>query len=248
MIPLRDENPTRLTPYVTWAIVGINVLCFLGQMVGNFDGGMMVPAEITQGKDFDSNGVSVRPFALTILTSMFLHGGVMHLLGNMVYLIIFGNNIEEALGRVKYIIFYLLCGVAAAAAQIIYGPNSLVPVLGASGAIAGVLGAYLMLFPKATVITLIPIVFTTIRLPAWVLLGFWIISQFFSQYTGSLHAKAGHETGGVAYLAHIGGFIVGLILVKLLGGKTPPCPPQNYPSDNEGGDMPSRRRYHYQQW
>jgi membrane associated rhomboid family serine protease len=244
MIPLRDENPTRLTPYVTWAIVGINVLCFLGQLLGNLNGAMMVPAEITKGIEVDTNGVSLHPFWVTIFTSMFLHGGIMHLAGNMVYLIIFGNNIEEALGRVKYIIFYLLCGIAAAASQILYGPDSIVPVLGASGAIAGVLGGYLMLFPKASVITLIPVVFTTIRLPAWVLLGFWIVSQFFSQYLGSTQ-NHGKETGGVAYLAHIGGFIAGLILVKLLGGKTMPCP-DNYPNENNG--TPDRRRYYYKQW
>jgi membrane associated rhomboid family serine protease len=243
MIPLRDENPTRLVPYVTWAIVAVNILCFLGQLGGNFEGGMLVPAEITQGRDYDSNGVSLHPLWLTIFSSMFLHGGLMHLAGNMVYLIIFGNNIEEALGRVKYLFFYIICGVAAAAAQILYHPNSTVPVLGASGAIAGVLGAYLMLFPKASVITLIPVVFTTVRLPAWILLSFWIVSQFFAQQLGSMQEKQGHEGGGVAYLAHIGGFLVGLLLVKLLGGKAPPCPEENYL--DAGRD---NRRYYYKRW
>ena len=234
MIPLRDENPTRIVPYVTWLLVGLNVLVYLleisGGLIetryglrGGLAGWTMIPAEVTTGRDLAINGYTLQPAWLTVFTAMFLHGGFLHLAGNMLFLIIFGNNIEEALGRVRYLLFYLVCGVIAAGTQILYSPLSPVPTLGASGAIAGVLGAYLILFPHARVNSLVFLGFfiTTVRLPAYLLLGFWIVSQFFSQWTHAL-AAAGAETGGVAYLAHIGGFVAGMILVKLLGVKAPP--------------------------
>jgi membrane associated rhomboid family serine protease len=147
----------------------------------------------------------------------------------MVFLAIFGNNIEDVLGHIKYLFFYLTCGIVAALTQIFSAPDSLVPTLGASGAIAGVLGAYFLLFPRARVNTLVFLGFfiTTIRIPAWLLLGFWIISQFFSTWTQSLKTDMVGETGGVAYFAHIGGFIAGMLLIRLLV----PRPPRYTPSE-----------------
>jgi membrane associated rhomboid family serine protease len=237
MIPLRDENPTRTTPYVTWALVAVNVIVFLFQFLGGtfetrtgvggwMSGWTMVPAEVTRGIDIlPVNGYTLRPVWLTLFTSMFMHGSWLHLGGNMLYLIIFGNNIEDALGRGKYLLFYFLSGLAAAGAQIAMNPDSVIPNLGASGAIAGVLGGYLILYPRARVLSLVPlgIFITTLRVPAWLLLGFWIVSQFFSQALGSL-ATGGRESGGVAYMAHIGGFLAGMLLIKLLGAK-PTAPP-----------------------
>jgi len=152
---------------------------------------------------------------LTILTSMFMHGGLMHIAGNMLYLWIFGDNVEDNFGHGKFLLFYLLCGIAASMAQIFVDPNSTIPSLGASGAIAGVLGAYLIMFPKNRVRNLLFLgfIFTTIELPAVVVLGFWIVLQIFSQYTAM--ASARHASGGVAYMAHIGGFAAGLVLCFL---------------------------------
>ncbi len=242
MVPLHDENPTRITPYVTWAVLALNVAVYLVQatggmsegrfgLTGSLAGWTMVPIEITQGRDAITNGPSLQPFWLTIFTAMFMHGGLMHLLGNMVFLVVFGNNIEDALGHAKYLAFYLACGVLAAFAQIAFKPDSLIPTLGASGAIAGVLGAYLVLFPHARVKTLVIYgLITVVRLPAYVLLGFWIVSQFFSHITGSLATRGAQETGGVAYLAHIGGFVAGMVLIKLLNAKPTPALPEYDPS------------------
>ncbi len=233
MIPLRDENPTRITPYLTWLLIAANVAVYILQivsgmhegktgLVGGISGLTMVPVEVTRGMDVSTNGQTLlHPYWLTIFTSMFMHGGLLHLGGNMLFLLIFGNNIEDALGHVKYLVFYLLCGVLAAVAQIAWNPVSVIPTLGASGAIAGVLGGYLVLFPHARVDTLVflGIIITRIRVPAYLLLGFWIVSQFFSQFTGAMAHRQGGESGGVAYLAHIGGFIAGMILIKLFGAK-----------------------------
>jgi membrane associated rhomboid family serine protease len=255
MIPLRDENPTRITPFLTWLLVALNVVIFLFEMSGGLvetrrglggflAGWTLVPAELTQGRDYAINGPTLQPMWLTIFTAMFLHGGWMHLIGNMVFLLIFGNNIEEALGRGKYLLFYFLCGVAAAATQVIASPSEIAPMLGASGAIAGVLGGYFVLYPKARVNTLVFLGFfiTTVRMPAYLLLGFWIISQFFSQWTQSLKTVPGQPGSGVAYFAHIGGFLAGMVLIRLLGGKAnalpddygpyggyPTVPPRRYP-------------------
>jgi membrane associated rhomboid family serine protease len=240
MIPLRDDNPTRIVPYVTWALIALNVIVYLFQATGGLyetrtglggtmAGWVLVPAELTQGKDYDINGPTLHPFWLTIFTSMFMHGGLLHLGGNMLYLAIFGNNVEDALGHIKYLFFYLVCGVVAAATQVLAMPNSVVPTLGASGAIAGVLGGYILLYPAARVRTLIflGIFFTTIQVPAWVLLGFWIVSQFFLQWTQALRAVSEQAGGGVAYFAHIGGFLAGMALIRLLGAK--PTPPTARP-------------------
>lgn len=228
MIPLRDENPIRITPWLTYLLIAINVVIFLMEqlggigvtrdgLVGPMAGWTLIPAEITRGQDIPTNGVTLQPFYLTLFTSMFMHGGWLHLLGNMLYLWIFGNNIEDAMGRSRYLFFYLICGLAASAAQIAIGPDSVIPNLGASGAIAGVLGAYLVLFPTARVDSLLflGIFLTKIRVPAFILLCFWIVSQFFSHFLGSLTMRGG-ESGGVAYMAHIGGFIAGMILVRLM--------------------------------
>ncbi len=254
MIPLRDENPTRITPYVTWLLIAVNIVVYGLQvvsgmhegrtgLVGGISGWTMVPIEVTQGIDISTNGQTLlHPYWLTIFTSLFMHGGLLHLGGNMLFLLIFGNNIEDALGHIKYGIFYLLCGVLAAAAQIAWNPASVIPTLGASGAIAGVLGAYLVLFPHARVDTLVFLGFfiTRLRVPAYLLLGFWIVSQFFSQFTGAM-AQRGGESGGVAYLAHIGGFIAGMLLIKLFGANPMLPPPGAGTANRYGYDYGSRR-------
>jgi len=211
-------------------IVAINILVFLVfQQATSTEAGAeftyaysVVPYEITHNVDLVApvrghGGSAIpqfpgpSPIWLTILTSMFMHGGWMHIIGNMLYLWIFGDNIEDNFGHAKFLIFYLVCGVAASLSHILVDPNSAVPSLGASGAIAGVLGAYLIMFPRNRVRTLLPLVFiwTTIELPAVIVLGFWIVIQIFSQYTDSFRNSGG---GGVAYMAHIGGFAAGLVL------------------------------------
>lgn len=235
MIPLHDDNPTRITPFVTWGLIALNIVIYFLQATGGIfetryglggpmAGLTMIPREVTQGVDLQINGPTLQPHWLTIFSAMFLHGGLLHLGGNMLFLLIFGNNIEDVLGHVKFLFFYIACGFLAAWAQILLGPTSIIPTLGASGAIAGVLGAYLLLFPRAEVRSLIFLGFfiTIARLPAFLVLGFWIVSQFFSHWTQSMKDVGQAETGGVAYVAHIGGFFVGLLLIKLLGGKTPP--------------------------
>jgi len=154
------------------------------------------------------------PIWLTLFTAMFMHGGFAHILGNMLYLWIFGDNIEDNFGHLKFLIFYLACGLAAAFAQIALNPDSVIPTLGASGAIAGVLGAYIVMFPHNRVRALLPlgIIWTTVEVPALVMLGLWIVLQIFSQYTSSFQ----HSEGGVAYMAHIGGFVSGLLLSFVL--------------------------------
>jgi membrane associated rhomboid family serine protease len=212
MIPIRDINPTRRFPVVTVALIVLNVAVFAFELLlpsqsmldsFAFTWGL-VPALLAQ---FD-------PFAfVTIFTSMFIHGGPMHLASNMLYLWIFGDNIEWALGSVRFVLFYLLCGVGAALGQVLVGPNSTIPMVGASGAISGVLGAYLLLYPRAEVETLVFLGYFVrlIRLPALVVLGMWIFLQLSSGFL-SLGMEA---TGGVAFFAHIGGFLTGLVLVGL---------------------------------
>jgi len=221
MIPLRDENPTHITPVVTWALVAANVVVFVLQLLGSNGQNLglmayaMVPFEITRG-------LQVRPFPpvepawITVFTSMFMHGGLMHIGFNMLYLLVFGNNIEDRLGHGRFLLFYLGCGVAASLAQVASAPASVVPMLGASGAVAGVLGAYLVLYPRASVICLLTLGFfwTTTAVPAVLVLGFWIVGQLFSASLGS----GGQVGGGIAYWAHIGGFFCGLVLMVMLGG------------------------------
>lgn len=217
MIPLKDDNPSRLTPFVNYALIAACVLVFLWQMTLGPQGGQMavyalgvIPAVLLGDAELPSDVAMVGPWA-TVITSMFLHGGILHLLGNMLYLWIFGDNVEDSMGHVRFIVFYVLCGIAAVFAQALPDPSSQVPMIGASGAISGVLGAYLLLFPHARILVLIPLGFImhSTRLPAmWVLL-LWFGLQFLS----SAMQQAGG--GGVAFRAHIGGFIAGLVLIPL---------------------------------
>ena len=214
MIPLSDENRTRRTPVVSYALLGAIVLAFLWQLqAGNaavYAFGL-IPARLVHGALLPPQ-LEWAPAWATVFTSMFLHDGWMHLGGNLLYLWIFGDNVEDALGRGRFVAFYLLCGVGAALVQTVSETTSLIPMIGASGAISGVLGAYLRLFPHARVRVLVPlfIVFYTIRVPAWVVLGLWFLFQLASS------AMIQPGQGGVAFFAHIGGFLSGLILVGLL--------------------------------
>ncbi len=226
MVPLRDNNPTTITPYVTYGLIIANVLVFLYQLSLTpqqlqrfFYVAALVPCQLSTTCPVGLDN-QVIPEWMTLITSQFLHGGFLHLAGNMLFLWVFGNNIEDRLGHVKYLIFYLTCGVLAALSQWFVSQNSTIPSLGASGAIAGVLGAYILRFPRAEVLTLIPLGFflTTIRIPAFFFLGFWFIQQAFYGIA-SLQARSniGMEGGGVAYWAHAGGFVFGAILAPLFG-------------------------------
>lgn len=217
MLPLKDNIPTDRFPIITVILICINALVYiyeflLGPAVDEFLVKYgMTPYEIT-------HGVSVYPLAIpvfaTLITSMFLHAGLLHVAGNMLFLWIFGNNVEDSMGRFRFVVFYLLCGLLASFAQILMGPDSPIPNVGASGAIAGVLGGYILLFPRARVTTLIflGIFITWVELPAIVVLLFWITLQVLLGITGISSAMA---DGGVAYFAHIGGFVAGIALIKV---------------------------------
>ncbi|NJM64396.1 MAG: rhomboid family intramembrane serine protease [Acaryochloris sp. RU_4_1] len=221
MVPLRDNNPTRSTPLVTYGIITLNVVVFvhelrLGESLNQFfQLWALVPAELTanlQGQPTDLP----HPAWITLFTSQFLHGGLLHIAGNMLFLWVFGNNVEDQLGRLKYIVFYLSCGALAALSQWFFNIHSDIPSLGASGAIAGVMGAYIIRFPRAEVLTLIPLGFFwwTVNLPAIFFLGFWFAQQAFNS-VASLNAPM--NMGGIAYWAHAGGFVFGALLGPLLG-------------------------------
>lgn len=226
MFPLYDENPTRITPYVTYGLIGINVLVFLHQLslsepqlIQFFQLYAVVPQQLSASFAGEIVGQSV-PEWVTLFSSQFLHGSWLHLISNMVFLWVFGNNVEDRLGHFKYIVFYLACGALAALCQWFIGMDSPIPSLGASGAISGILGAYLIRFPRAVVNTLIflGIFITTFRVPAWVLIGIYIVQNVISGVADLQRAaNMAMETGGVAYWAHIGGFVFGLILGPLLG-------------------------------
>ncbi len=221
MLPLRDDVPTRRFPVVTVVLIAVNVLVFLLEVVLDLGGSLesflntwgVIPYDLTRRFSLGE--------AATLFTSMFLHGGVMHILGNMLYLWIFGNNVEDVMGPVKFTLFYLLCGVLAGLAQVLPSPEVRIPSIGASGAIAGVLGAYIVLFPRARVATLVFFgVFARVaRLPAAVVLGFWFVLQLLN----GLMAMSTFQSGGVAWFAHIGGFVAGLVLVWLFARR--PRPP-----------------------
>lgn len=226
MVPLRDKNPTQRTPYVVYTLIGINILVFLiesslpqSQLEVFFHSWAVVPKELT----LSFRGVAtpgVIPEWLTLITAQFLHGGILHIAGNMLFLWVFGNNIEDKLGPTKFILFYLASGAIASMAQWYFSSGSEVPSLGASGAIAGVMGAYILRFPKAEVLTLLPLGFfiTTVRLPAFFFLGFWFVQQaFYGIASLNTRATIGMEGGGVAYWAHAGGFVIGAVLAPLLG-------------------------------
>lgn len=225
MFPLKDDVPTLTKPLVTIGLIAVNILVFLYQIslqgLGSAEGARatrdlflefgLVPCRLT---GLCSAGESLLAPILTVPTSMFLHGGLLHLGGNMLYLWIFGNNVEDTLGHARFALFYLGSGVVAAAAQTALDPASAVPVIGASGAVSGVLGAYLLLFPRANVLTLLVIGFfvRVVRIPAPVVLGFWFVVQFVSGLV------TWHEGGGaeVAWFAHLGGFLAGMALLLLL--------------------------------
>jgi membrane associated rhomboid family serine protease len=239
VIPLHDDNPTRSTPIVTHLLVAANVVVFLLQLVmGDYFVARfgLFPAAVTHSASglYRVPAVNLEPAWLTIFTSMFMHGSWLHLGGNMLYLWIFGNNVEDALGKVRYLLFYLVGGVAAAIAHILTAPSSAVPTVGASGAIAAVLGAYLYLYPGARVTTLVPIFFfiQLIELPASVVLGFWFLLQLFNGLMGlgGQVGRGGAETGGVAFMAHIGGFVFGYLVARLLGRPRPEPPRYRRPS------------------
>ncbi len=216
MIPLRDDNPTTLTPVVTVALIVLNCLVFLYQLsLGPAEERFILSYAAVPAEWFHPGtvvGDPAVPAAVTVLTSMFLHASLMHLGGNMLYLWIFGNNIEDVMGHGRFLLFYLLCGVAAVFGHAITAPDSTVPMVGASGAISGVLGAYLLLFPRARVLVLIPAGFLTrvVPVPAVVVLGFWIVMQIIN---GAF--SWGGLGGGVAWFAHVGGFAAGLVLIKV---------------------------------
>jgi len=247
MFPYKDENPTERPAVVTVAILVANVLAFIVLQGAGAEESLarsvcdlgLIPGEILNTAR-PGSGVELAPGMIclveptpqywTVLTSMFMHGGWFHLIGNMVFLWVFGNNIEDVMGHGKFLIFYLLCGIAAAAAQTFISPNSLVPMVGASGAISGVLGAYLLLYPKVRVHTLIilPIYITTVALPAWVMLGYWMLLQVVS----GLASLNELERGGVAFFAHVGGFVAGFLLIRLFASedvlRRRPTPPASY--------------------
>ena len=227
MFPYRDDNPTVLTPYITVAFIAANaVVWLLVQGLGTEPALTrsvctlgLIPGELLQLAGIGTR-VPMGPGAecvlgdtptwYTPLTSMFLHGGWLHLIGNMWFLWVFGNNVEDSMGHIRFVLFYVLCGLAAAAAQIVVNPNSVIPMVGASGAISGVMGAYIVLYPKVRVHMLIflGIFITTIAVPAWMMLGYWFLLQILSGLP--MLAK---ETGGTAFWAHAGGFVAGMLLI-----------------------------------
>jgi membrane associated rhomboid family serine protease len=257
MIPLKDNIPNERFPFVTVALILINVVAYLFSIRhgGNLLSGpntstvlhdAAIPYDFTHpGKyctlqpgvsEFGNAGVQPAcqngpfrgqiPTWETAFTAMFLHGGILHIGGNMLFLAIFGPNVEEAVGRLKYLVFYLLGGLVALAAQIAVGPNSMAPTLGASGAIAAVLGGYIVLYPRARILSLIFIVFfvTIIEVPAVVILGFWFLEQLLFGAAGLTNPAGGG--GGVAYFAHVGGFLFGLALIRLFAVRQKSEPPR----------------------
>jgi rhomboid family protein len=220
--PIRDDQPRYSTPFINYFIIGLNIAVYLlvevpiqvqgpramNLLIAQFG---LIPHDLVRAV----SGLPQYPLGaniLTILTSMFMHGGLFHILGNMWILWIFGDNVEDYLGHFSYLTFYLICGVAAALTDIALTPTSNIPMIGASGAIAGVMGAYFLLYPRAKVLTWVIFIFFW-WLPAWIWLGFWFLGQFFD--TIGMASSAHHQTGGIAVAAHVGGFVTGLILIKV---------------------------------
>ena len=230
MFPYKDENPTELTPVVTLGIIAVNAMVWLLVQGLGADESLarsvcqlgLIPGEVLRTVP-PGTSVPLGPGVhcvltadahwSTVLTSMFMHGGWFHIIGNMWFLWVFGNNIEDSMGHARFVVFYLLCGVAAAGAQMVVAPRSVVPMVGASGAISGVMGAYTLLYPRVRVHTLVTLGFfvTTVTLPAYVMLGYWFVLQLLMGAVGALSPTE----GGVAVWAHVGGFLTGLLLVKL---------------------------------
>ncbi len=261
MFPLKDNIPTDRTPFVTIALIAINVLVYFllqkgGILSGPPDEGVVhygaIPYELTHLGDecdalFGPDGLArseilcegldpvqvtdTPPALLTVFSAMFMHGSILHLAGNMLFLWIFGNNVEDSMGHVRFVLFYLLGGIAALALQVLIGPDAVVPTVGASGAIAAVLGGYILLYPQARVVTVIFIIFffTILELPALVVLGLWFLQQVAFGYF-DLAQPTGGGGGGVAYFAHIGGFLFGLAAIKLFADRRKDySPPPKYP-------------------
>jgi len=229
VIPLKDYNPTRRSPLVSVAFIVLNVLVFLAdRLTGRYEPmlvetsrGLIRTSQFVGGLSADFALVPAvltsHPFLAlpTVFSSMFLHGNWLHIGSNMLYLWIFGNNVEDVLGRLRFIVFYFTCGLVAALAQVLSSPGSEIPMVGASGAVAGVMGAYLLLFPHARILTLVPIIFfvTFIEVPAFIIIGYWVLLQFLNaNWLGG-----GELRGGVAYFAHIGGFVAGVAFILLAG-------------------------------
>jgi membrane associated rhomboid family serine protease len=253
MIPLKDNMPTDRFPLVTVALILANVIAYIlairhgGSLISGPDVHEVtkygaIPFAITHPGDhcaLTPSGTEIAcvkgplpgtlPTWETVLTAMFMHASILHIGGNMLFLWIFGNNVEDSMGRAKYLIFYLLGGIAALALQVTVSPNSAAPTLGASGAIAAVLGGYIVLYPRARVLTVIFIIFffTVIELPALVLLGFWFVEQALFG-AGNLTTPTG-SGGGVAYFAHVGGFLFGMLTIKLLATRRKQVPPRRPP-------------------
>jgi membrane associated rhomboid family serine protease len=230
MFPYHDENETRRTSFVTYALIALNVLTWLAVQGGGTTRALassvceygLIPGELTgllpPGTPFPMGEGLVcltdpGRQVLNVFTSMFLHGSWLHLLGNMWFLWLFGNNIEDSMSHGRFVVFYLACGVAAALAQVLVDPDSVIPMVGASGAISGVMGAYLVLYPRVRVFAIVPIgiIPVSIALPAWTMLLYWGALQFM----GGLSGLVAGQRGGVAFWAHVGGFVAGLVLVKL---------------------------------
>jgi len=220
VFPLKDDIPTRRFPVLTVLLIAANVFAFFALQGAYFDGAGFnqrvidwgaVPYDLTHSLDGHT--------LLTAFTAMFMHGGILHLAGNMLFLWVFGNNIEDSMGRPRFVLFYLLGGLAALALQVAVEPDSAVPTIGASGAVAAVLGAYALLYPRARVVTLVFIVifFTVITIPALFVLGAWFVIQ--ALYGAASVAQPVNGSGGVAYFAHIGGFAFGLLFIKLFADR-----------------------------
>lgn len=221
MFPISDDNPSHIKPYVTYTFIGICVAVYLWQFsLGAKEGEQavfqlgMIPARLFGYKDLPPDLATVSPW-MTVITSMFMHGGFMHLGGNMLFLWIFGDNVEDSMGHLRYAIFYLACGAAAALTQGMLNPDSEIPMVGASGAISGVMGAYVLLHPYATirVLLFLGILFWIAHVPALLVLGFWFAAQLFNA------ATAPADVPGVAFWAHVGGFVAGAILVFVFKDK-----------------------------
>ena len=221
MIPIRDDVPHSTTPWVNYFLIALNTLVFLFEVslapqarndfIYQF---AVIPSHVTAFA-VGARGVSFVAAFLPLLTSMFLHGGWLHIIGNMWFLWIFGDNVEDHLGHIRYLLMYLLCGIAASFVQIGFTPTSNIPNIGASGAIAGIMGAYFLLYPRARVLTLVPFFFVFfIWLPAWVMLGYWFLVQFLAGASTAI-AYSKSTGGGVAVWAHVGGFCAGLLMIKM---------------------------------
>ncbi len=214
MIPLRDVIPSRTVPVITVTIIVLNAAAWILEL--------SMPSERALTQFLAIYGVVPAAFRpMTLLTSMFLHGGWSHIIGNMLYLWIFGDNVEDELGHGRFIVFYLLCGITAALGQIVMDPTSMVPTIGASGAIAGVMGAYFVLYPRSRVLTFIPFPFlSVVEVPAIFLLGFWFLMQLLN--AGAVASAANAGGGGVAFAAHVAGFVVGMIGVLVFRKRQQP--------------------------